>query len=138
MSEGGFTRDHFGNWLGYRLLPPTTPGELPRTEMTIAEKHLSGAGVAHGGAVYSLVDFALGAAMFATFTDRATRCSTVELHMNYVRPVPLGTTLCVAPRLVHQGRSLARLEGKVLNDAGECVAFATGTFNIYTKVKTGV
>ena len=133
MSDGGFIRDHFGTYLGYRLLPPTTPGELPRTEMTIAEKHLSGAGVAHGGAVYSMVDFALGAAMFATFEDRTTRCSTVELHLHYLRPVPLGTTLTVQPRLLHQGRSLARLEGKIQNEAGECVAFATGTFNIYKK-----
>ena len=50
---------------------------------------------------------------------------------NLVTEIVLGAVLTVYPRLVHRGKSLARLEGRVTDAEGRTVAFATGTFTIY-------
>ncbi len=132
MQGPHFPPDYFGLYLEYTLLPPEAPEGLPRGAMTIAERHLSAAGqVAHGGAIYSLMDYALGAAIFSRFTSPLERCSTVELHMHYCRPAALGRRLVVTPTLLHRGRTLVRMEGKMHDDTGALVGFATGTFNLY-------
>ena len=127
--------DHFGQYLGYEVLPPEGPGQLPRFRMTIADRHLSGAGVSHGGAVFSLIDFAMGATLIFQVQPEGQSCSTVGLQIEYLRPVPKGTTLTVHTVIEHQGRSIARLRADAYNQDGKKVALATGTFNIYTPKK---
>ncbi len=125
--------DHFGDYLGYTFRGDVGPDALPIMEMTIEEKHLSSAGVAHGGAVFSLVDFALGACLFTRFENPNQSCSTVGLQIEYLAPIPLGTKLTVTAYIEHRGRSLVRIRGDVHNQDGKKVAFAHGTFNLYTR-----
>ncbi len=125
--------DPFGAYLEYQFVPAKDKTEMPQCKMPIKQKHLSGAGVAHGGAVYSLVDYGFGAGMFWGILKDGESCSTVQLDMHYLAPCPEGSILTVTPKLLHRGRSLVRLEGKVHRQDGVCVAFASGTFNIYPR-----
>ena len=51
---------------------------------------------------------------------------TLELKVNYLRPVRPGRVI-VEGWLVHRGKSVAFLEGRVLNEEGEECARATAT-----------
>ncbi|HIA04411.1 MAG TPA: PaaI family thioesterase [Myxococcales bacterium] len=129
----GMHLDNFGQFLGYQLLPPSTPDELPRVQMTIEERHLSSAGVAHGGAVFSLMDFAFGAILTLTRSEDNEHCSTVGLHIEYLKPVPLGTVATVTTYIEHRGRSLVRVRGELHDQNDLLLAYATGVFNLYRR-----
>ncbi|MEL6178479.1 MAG: PaaI family thioesterase, partial [Myxococcota bacterium] len=89
--------------------------------------------IAHGGAVMSLLDTALGARalMHAVSQKRAT--STVEMKVNFLRPAPIGQTLVTTTTIQSAGRSLLVVSGSALDEAtGKPIAFAVGTFNLYT------
>ncbi len=120
----------FGAYLGYELLPANGDA-LPACTMTIDERHLSTVGVVHGGVIYSLMDYAFGATLWGELLDETQACSTVNIDIHYLAPVTIGSTLTVQPVCVHRGRTLARMEGKVTDQDGNVVAFATGAFNIY-------
>ncbi|HYD08584.1 MAG TPA: PaaI family thioesterase, partial [Acidimicrobiales bacterium] len=53
------------------------------------ERHLNAAGTVHGGAIATLVDTAMGAAVFAG-TDEDERPVTVEMKVGYLEPAQPG------------------------------------------------
>lgn len=121
--------DKFGQWLGYEA----TFDREKRTavaKLTVREDHLSPAGRVHGGVVSALFDFACGAAIFATLEpDDFT--STVELKVNYLRPIEMGDLLTARTEVVFRGKRLGVVTGKLFKDGtDEPVAIATATFNI--------
>jgi acyl-CoA thioesterase len=94
--------------------------------LRLEPRHLSTAERAHGGVLFSMLDTALGRAVIAELpTGRG--CATVELKINYFRPVQHGTIRAFG-RCVQRTRSLAYAEGEILNDEGKLLARATGTF----------
>jgi uncharacterized protein (TIGR00369 family) len=54
-------------------------------------------------------------------------CATVELKINYFRPVQSGR-ITARGRKLELTRSLAYAEGEVLNEDGKVLARASGTF----------
>jgi uncharacterized protein (TIGR00369 family) len=84
-------------------------------------------GKMHGGAVFSLVDMAMGLACSASHGfDRQS--VTVECKINYVRSISEGEALCIA-RVLHAGRRTLVVEAEVLQD-GKLFAKAQGTFAV--------
>lgn len=82
-------------------------------------------GMLHGGAIFSLVDVAMGLACSSSHGfDR--RSVTVECKINYVRAVSEGEVLCVA-RVLHAGRRTLVLDADVFQ-GDKLVAKAQGTF----------
>ena len=101
--------------------------------MTIRPLHAGAPGVAHGGAVAALLDTALGFQALALALEVGCATSTVELKTNFLRPVQLGQRLVVRPEVQSRGRSLLVLSGAAEDaETGERVAFAVGTFNLFT------
>src|SRR5689334_527057 len=84
--------DKFGEWLGYKMVNLDRESQTAEVELQIREDHLSPARRVHGGVVSSFFDFACGAAVFSTLGPRDF-CSTVELKVNYLRPIDLGDLL---------------------------------------------
>jgi len=80
----------------------------------------------HGGVLFTLLDTALGRAVIDALPP-GQGCATVELKINYFRPVQCGTVRA-AGRCVQKTRSLAYAEGDVVNEDGKLVARASGTF----------
>ncbi|BAP42127.1 PaaI family thioesterase [Pseudomonas sp. 21LCFQ02] len=92
------------------------------------EAHLRNRGnMMHGGAIFSLVDIAMGLACSSAhgFEQRSV---TIECKINYVRGVSEGEVLCVA-RVLHAGRRTLVVEAEVLQ-ADKLIAKAQGTFAI--------
>ena len=89
------------------------------------ERHLNQGGTVHGGAIATLVDTAMGAAVFAG-TDDDERPVTVEMKVGYLEPASPGRLTATA-RVRRRGSRFTVLEVDVEQD-DKVVAFATGTF----------
>jgi len=85
-------------------------------------------GSVHGGAIYSMVDVGMGAALYAHLTE-SERCWTAEIKINYLAAVTSGTFTCTS-RVVHKGSRLAVIEADVKNGAKH-IAKAMGTFYVF-------
>jgi acyl-CoA thioesterase len=86
-------------------------------------------GVVHGGALFSMADTAMGAALYTTL-EPGENCATIEIKMHFLQPVIKGRIRC-RTRLVHRGRRVAVLESHI--SVGRLqVAQALGTFAIFT------
>ncbi|PWB32568.1 thioesterase [Pseudomonas sp. SDI] len=119
----GFAQSAFSELLGCRL---------QRLEEGVAEvslalaPHLRNRGnMLHGGAIFSLVDTAMGLACSSAHGfDRHS--VTVECKINYLRPVSDGEVLCIA-RVLQAGRRILVVEADVLQ-GDKLMAKAQGTF----------
>jgi len=114
----------FTDYLGVRTLG-MVDGAF-RLELDLEPRHMSRAERAHGGVLFALLDTALGRAVIETLPP-GRGCATVELKINYFRPVQSGT-IRAAGRCVQKTKSLAYAEGDVVNAEGKLLARATGTF----------
>ncbi len=99
---------------------------------SVERSHTGAPGIAHGGAVMTLLDSALGACALKLAVARGQMASTVELKVNFLRPAREGQTLVTKTTIQSAGRSLLVLSGSASDEAtGEQIAFAVGTFNLY-------
>lgn len=80
-----------------------------------------------GGAIAMLADVAIASAVQST-VRAGTRFATVDLKVNYLRPVrPDGTDLTATGRVTHRGKTLAIGNSQVVASDGKVVALATGS-----------
>lgn len=92
-----------------------------------SERFYNPLGVVHGGWISTLLDSAMGCAVFSSL-DAGMRYTTIELKTVFVRPVveQTGKLRCEA-LLLHGGRRVASAEGKVFDTAGRLVAHGSTT-----------
>jgi len=95
-------------------------------ELELEPVHMSRALRAHGGVLFTMLDTALGRAVIERL-PRGRGCATVELKINYFRPVQEGRVQARG-RVVQLTRSLAYAEGECRNAGQKLLARATGTF----------
>ena len=114
----------FTTLLGCELL---SLGETGTAELRLGmrEELRNRGGKLHGGAIFTLVDVAMGLACSAShgFDQHSV---TLECKINYLRAVGEGEVLCQA-RVLHAGRRTLMVEAEVLQ-GDKLVAKATGTF----------
>lgn len=96
-----------------------------------AEYHYNPIGVVHGGLISTLLDSALGCAVHTTL-PAAVLYTTLELHVNFVRPLTKDTGLvrCEA-QVLHTGRRMATAEAKVIDAGGKLYGHGTTTCMIF-------
>jgi uncharacterized protein (TIGR00369 family) len=88
-------------------------------------------GTVHGGYAATLLDSALGCAIFTTLLKGDT-WTTLELKVNYVRAMNKDTGPVRAEgRVIHRGRTVATSEGDLKDRAGKLYAHATTTCMIF-------
>jgi acyl-CoA thioesterase len=114
----------FTDYLGCRTLGMQSGAFV--IELDLEPRHMSRAERAHGGVLFSLLDTALGRAVIEELPE-GRGCATVELKINYFRPVQSGT-IRASGRCLQKTRSLAYAEGDVVNADGKLLARATATF----------
>lgn len=83
-------------------------------------------GVMHGGAIAALADSAVAVALMP-LVPADTNFTTIELKVNYLRPISEGTLWAEAD-IIHSGRRTALGEVTLTNDAGKLVAKALATY----------
>jgi acyl-CoA thioesterase len=98
-----------------------------RASFVVAAEHLNPNRVAHGGTLYTMADTAMGAAIHSVL-ERGSACVTIELKMNYLKPVREGRVICTA-KVIQCGKRIAVVEAEVKNQ-GVLVAKAIGTFAV--------
>jgi uncharacterized protein (TIGR00369 family) len=96
-----------------------------------AEYHYNPAGVTHGGFAATLLDSAMGCAVYSTVRP-PTNYTTVELKVNLLKPITAKTGLVLGMgRVLHRGRRTAVAEGRLEDASGGLLAHATTTCLIY-------
>jgi uncharacterized protein (TIGR00369 family) len=127
--------DKFGEWLGYKIDELVRSSGKAKVSLLIREDHLSPAQRVHGGVVSAFLDFACGAAVFSIL-ESYDFTSTVELKVNYLKPLELGDRLVADTKVMFEGKRLCVVMGTVFrNEEQEPVALATGTYHLIRKSK---
>ena len=91
------------------------------------EEHYNPHGSVHGGYAATIFDTALGCAVHSLL-DKGYGYTTLELHVNYVRPITResGSLVCDA-RVLHGGKRIATAEARLTDAKGDLVGHATTT-----------
>ncbi|MFC3607680.1 PaaI family thioesterase [Stutzerimonas tarimensis] len=113
----------FGRLLGLRIVSCGDGEAVVLMAMHDGLRNLHGK--LHGGALFSLIDTAMGQASHS-FDDGAPGTVTLESKINYIRSVSEGEIRCRA-WVVHNGRRTQVLEAEVLQ-GDKLVAKAQATF----------
>ena len=114
---------NFSRLLGIRILRAEN-GEA-ELRMAMQEQMLNLHGRMHGGALYSLIDTALGQASHSLFGGEAGSM-TLECKVNYIRGVEAGEVVCHA-RVLNAGRKVHVLEAWV-EQGDKLIATVQATF----------
>jgi uncharacterized protein (TIGR00369 family) len=94
-------------------------------------RHYNPIGSVHGGVAATLLDSALGCAIFSTL-HKGDVWTTLELKLNFVRAMTKDTGPVRAEgRIIHRGRTVATSEGDLKDRAGKLYAHATTTCMIF-------
>lgn len=96
--------------------------------LTVDESHYNPHRVVHGAVLYSLADSGMGAAVYPSLSPGEI-CATVEIKINYYKPVRTGKIRCVT-EMVHRGKRVANLDSS-LYVGNTLVAKANGTYSIF-------
>lgn len=94
-------------------------------ELEAGPQHASPLGTMHGGVLCDLVDAAMGCA-HASLLEEGETFTTLELKINFMKPVRKGH-LVADGRVIKAGRTIGLVEGRITDETGSLVAFATST-----------
>lgn len=94
-------------------------------------RHYNPIGTVHGGFAATLLDSALGCAVFSTMA-RGETWTTLELKLNMVRPIGQDSGhLRAEGRIIHRGRTVATAGGTLTDRAGKLYAHASTTCMVF-------
>lgn len=118
-----YVQSQFSQLLGCRVL--RLDEGLAEVGLTLAEPLRNRQGKLHGGAMFSLVDIAMGLACSTSHGfDKAS--VTLECKINYIRAVADGEVVCVA-KVIHAGRRTLVVDADVFQN-DKLMAKAQATF----------
>jgi uncharacterized protein (TIGR00369 family) len=109
--------------LGARITE-SEPGRVV-LEIEAGPEHRHGGGVVQGGVITQIADAAMGMSL-ATLQEDGVWNTTIELKINFIRPVVSGRIRAVG-RVVEMKQTLLFSEADVLDDQGRVVARASST-----------
>jgi uncharacterized protein (TIGR00369 family) len=109
--------------LGARITE-SEPGRVV-LELEAGPEHRHGGGVVQGGVITQIADAAMGMAL-ATLQEDDMWNTTIELKINFIRPVVAGRIRAVG-RVVEMKQTLLFSEADVVDDQGRLVARASST-----------
>jgi len=139
MTEGGFSslQQYFQDVYNQNSFVNLLDMKLDRIEPGLAEltmpidpaKHTNLYRVAHGGALASVADTAMGVAC----ASLGRRVVTLDLNMNFIKSSDSGTEVRAVGRVIHNGRQTLVVECEVLGTDQTLLLKARGTFFVVGK-----
>lgn len=129
VRDGRTPQPPAGRLLGYRLLEV----ERGRTvfELEPDECHYNPFGSVHGGILSTLLDTAMTAAVLSAL-EAGAACATLEVKVNFVRPVTAETgALRCEGKVIHLGSRIATAEGRVSDGRGQLCAHGVTTCTVF-------
>ena len=134
--EGTQIPSHFGHCFGCGQLHPTGLHLVARAgtaldltaEFTVTENHQGAPGLAHGGLLSLAFDEALGKLMWLIRSPAVTG----RLETDFMKPVPIGTTLHISAQITGQVKRKVYTEaiGRLNGPDGEIAVRAAALFVI--------
>ena len=120
------TLDHvaFAKLLGIEV-DSVEPGHAVLS-MKLRDDLMRNSGIAHGGAIATLIDSAMAIAIMAQLEENESTV-TVDLTIHYLRPISSGTARASA-RVVRFGRRVITVSAELFDDAGKLAATAISTY----------
>ena len=112
--------DRFANHNDIRLFS-TGNGEAV-AEMTVSEKHLNGVDIIHGGALFTLADFAFAAAS----NSHGRIAVAIDASIKFFKGVSSGKLIAKAKEL-NSGKTLSSYTVDIVDDKDTKIAFFSGT-----------
>ena len=119
-----FDRDKLAKHLDIELVE-VSPGQAT-TRMTIRDKHLNGVNITHGGAIFSLADFAFAVAS----NSHGTLAVAINANISFLKATTSGV-LTAKAREVARSKRLATYQIEITDEQGETIASFQGT--VYRK-----
>jgi uncharacterized protein (TIGR00369 family) len=100
-------------------------------QLPIGEHLYNPNGTVHGGTAATLLDSVMGCAVHSTLTP-GQAYATLELKINYLKPITLATgTVIATGRVVSGGKRAAFADGDIRDTAGKLLATGTTTCAIW-------
>lgn len=109
--------------IGFRVAP--ADGAVTVVTLDATAQHANPMGRVHGGVISALTDAAMGTCYGRQLLEEED-FSTIELKVNFMRPVKVGRLRCTA-RVVQRGLRIGFLDCEVHDARGKLVATATST-----------
>lgn len=116
----------FWNLLGIELVE--LKRGWSRLRLPFTGKLANAGGIAHGGAVFSAADSAVGTALVSIAAEDES-ISTIEMKINYIKVFGQGNIYAEA-FIVHKGKNTALGEVEITDDKGNLIAKATATYAV--------
>ena len=102
-----------------------------KIRLPFTKKLTNGIGVAHGGAIFSPADSAVGMALIG-LVNKDENISTLEMKINYLKPLAEGEIIAEA-KIVHRGTMTAIGDVEVKDGKGTLIAKGLATYAITKK-----
>lgn len=129
MTNADKTTEYFGLKIPFLahlgVVPEYAKDGKSRISLVIRPEYENSFGIAHGGVIMTLLDFAMGAAARST-TDIPLGAMTIDMTVSFLRP-SVGK-IAVEGAILKSGKTINYCEAIVLNEAGEITAKSSGTF----------
>jgi len=113
-----FQTNHFPKSLGIEL--DSIEHGSATLSLNVGKQHLQLAGVMHGGAIATLIDTAVAFAIVGA-SQLGARFTTIEMKVNYLRPIREGRVTATA-RLIRDGRRIVVADCDVMDAHGKLAA----------------
>lgn len=114
-------RDRYAKHSGIELLEM---GEgYSKTQMKIEDNHLNGVDTVHGGAIFTLADFAFAAAC----NSYGTIAVALQVNISFLQAATVGNTLTAEATEVSKHPKIRLYSIKITNENGDLVATFQGT-----------
>jgi acyl-CoA thioesterase len=119
------TKDNFAKFIGIKI--NSAGNGKASGEMTITKDHLNGAGIIHGGAIFTLADTVFAAAS----NSREGLALAINVSISYFKAISEGKITAVAEEIsLH--KKLATYIIKIYDDDSNIIALFQGT--VYRKL----
>jgi acyl-CoA thioesterase len=123
------TKNPFWSLLGMELVE--IKKGWAKIRLPFSDKLANGIGVAHGGAIFSPADSAVGMALVG-MVHKDENISTLEMKINYLKPLTAGDIIAEA-KIVHKGTMTAIGDVEVKDEKGNLIAKGLATYAITKK-----
>lgn len=129
IKEGGISPPPVAMLIGYKI--SEVDNGYAVFELNPEEYLYNPFSTVHGGILSTLLDTTMTASVLSTLR-KGLGCSTVEIKVNFIRPVTsrTGVLRCEA-RPIHIGKHLATVEGRLKGENGKLYAHGVSTCSIF-------
>ena len=118
----------YGDLIGLRV--EEMENGYSKCSLEVREDFFNPHGVIHGAIIYGLADSGMGAALYPSL-KKDEICATIEIKINYYRPVTTGTITCIT-EVINRGKSVANMESSIYCE-NVLVAKANGNYSIFVQ-----